>query len=179
MIAYGRGESPLPVLAVSLRKKTGMLQLVQLFRRRKNSTPSGHLALGAAGEKLALEHLESAGYRTVATNYVVPLGRGTRGQPVSGEIDIVAYEGNVLCFIEVKTRSSDSVATPERAVTLAKQRQIARAARRYRSYMNIGAEPYRFDVVGIVISESGVPEITLTRNFFADPLRRKRAHAAS
>lgn len=154
-----------------------MLRLARLFKPDKTSPPVSHLQLGAMGETLAAKFLESLGYRIVATNYSVPLGRGVRGHPVTGEIDIIAYERNVLCFIEVKTRSSDAVATPERAVTLSKQRQIARAAQRYRSYLQLDGEPYRFDVAGIVLKAGQPPGITLTRNFFADPLRSKRRFA--
>ncbi|MGH9928665.1 MAG: YraN family protein, partial [Pyrinomonadaceae bacterium] len=75
--------------------------------------PANHLALGRHGEALALAFLERAGYDVVATNFVLPIGRNTRGVVITSEIDIVAYDGMTLCFVEVKTRASDWFAPPE------------------------------------------------------------------
>ena len=61
-----------------------------------------HFGLGRRGENLALEHLERAGYRIVAANFSIPIGRNTRNVTVNAEIDLVAYDGPTLCFIEVK-----------------------------------------------------------------------------
>src|SRR6266446_6792895 len=91
-----------------------------------------HFELGSRGEALALEHLDRAGYHIVAANFSVPIGRNTRDVIVNAEIDIVAYDGLTLCFIEVKTRASDQFAPPQTNVDRRKQRQIARAARGYR-----------------------------------------------
>src|SRR2546428_10194607 len=91
-----------------------------------------HFELGQRGETLAIEHLERAGYRIVAANFSVPIGRNTRDVLINAEIDVVAYDGSTLCFIEVKTRGSDEFAAPQANVDLRKRRQIARAARGYR-----------------------------------------------
>src|SRR2546421_7380898 len=90
-----------------------------------------HFELGRRGEALAIEHLERSGYRIVAANFSVPIGRNTRDVMVSAEIDVVAYDGPTLCFVEVKTRASDEFTTPQANVDLRKRRQIARAARGY------------------------------------------------
>ena len=90
-----------------------------------------HLDLGRRGESLAADIFSEAGYRLVASNFKLGVGRNLRGALVQAEIDIVAYEGRV-CFIEVKTRASDCFAPPEANVDLRKQRQITRAARAYR-----------------------------------------------
>ena len=103
----------------------------------------------------------------VAVNFRTPVGRGLRGRKVTAEIDIIAYDGQVLAFVEVKTRASDEVVAPERAVDLRKQRQIARAARRYRRMMRVYEEPYRYDVV-TVIGRAGGDEIGLLRGYFDD-----------
>ena len=97
-----------------------------------NNPTAPHLALGQRGERLAAAYLERQGYRLVARNFVLPVGRNRRGAIVNAEIDIVGYDGPVLCFIEVKTRASDWYAAPEANVDLRKQRQITRAARVYR-----------------------------------------------
>src|SRR5712691_7707388 len=65
-----------------------------------------HFELGRLGETLAIEHLERAGYRIVAANFRVPIGRNTRDVIVNAEIDVVAYDGPTLCFVEVKTRGT-------------------------------------------------------------------------
>ena len=129
---------------------------------------AAHIILGERGEQLALRFLkEQEGYRIVATNFVVPLGRGLGGNKLTGEIDIVAYEGDTLAFIEVKTRASDQFVAPERAVDLRKQRQIARAARRYRQLMNVLDEPHRYDVVTVVTLGEG-DRVELLRSSFDD-----------
>src|SRR6266513_1898256 len=91
--------------------------------------------LGARGEALAIDHLERLGYRIVAANFSLPIGRNTRDVIVNGEIDVVAYDGPTLCFVEVKTRATDDFALPQANVDLRKRRQIARAARGYRRMM--------------------------------------------
>lgn len=149
---------------------------------------ASHLALGQQGELLAAEHLERAGYRLVASNFKLPVGRNRRGALVHSEIDIVAYERDVLCFVEVKTRRSDWFAPPEANVDLRKQRQISRAARVYRRTFNLTGAPFRYDVVSIVLPEASSatspaaiedgaatsPQIELLRNYWTDAKLRKR-----
>lgn len=135
--------------------------------------------LGRRGEELAAEFLESSGYRLVASNFKLPVGRSLRGAVVQAEIDCIAYEGATLCFVEVKTRSSTWFATPEANVDLRKQRQITRAARVYRRLFGLTAEPHRYDVVTVVLppeedGSSSIPQIELLRNFWTDEKFRKR-----
>jgi putative endonuclease len=138
------------------------------LRRRTNVARAAHLELGVRGERMALEYLRDyQGYQIVATNFQVPLGRGLRGQKLTAEIDVIAYEDDTLAFIEVKTRTSDDLVAPERAVDLRKQRQIARAARRYRQLMKVYQEPYRYDVVTVLPGGTG-DEIELFRGYFDD-----------
>src|SRR5437867_4637819 len=82
--------------------------------------------LGTRGEALAAEYLIKNGYRLVVSNFKVPVGRNSRDAQVTGEIDIIALDGKTLCFIEVKTRTSEDFAPVITAVDLRKQRQIAR-----------------------------------------------------
>jgi len=147
-----------------------------LYRSGVASSPP-HLELGEHGERVALAYLEDQGYRIVATNFRLPLGRGLHGQKLNAEIDVIAYEDNTVVFIEVKTRTSDEVATPERAVNLRKQRQIARAARRYRTLMKVMNEPYRYDVVTI-LSGSGRPRINLLRGYFDETVFHRSRYFA-
>jgi putative endonuclease len=150
-------------------------------RQDRTSTPSPpHFELGRQGEALALEHLEAAGYQVVAANVSLPVGRNRRGVIINAEIDVVAYDGPVLCFVEVKTRTSDEFASPQANVDLRKRRQIARAARAYRRMLGLADATYRFDVVTVVTSRDGRPPgIQLIRNFWTDEtLRRRPAYQA-
>jgi putative endonuclease len=140
-----------------------------------------HLALGARGERLAADLLERAGYRLVAANFKLPVGRNLRGAVVNAEIDLVAYDGATLCFVEVKTRRSGEFAAPEANVDLRKQRQITRAARAYRRTFGVSDEPHRYDVVALVLptddagaGEPAPPRAELLRNFWTDAKFRKR-----
>jgi len=125
---------------------------------------SSPLELGKLGEAYAAAYLEQVGYRLVAANFTLPVGRNLRGAIVTSEIDLVAYDGDTLCFVEVKTRASDWFAPPQVNVDLRKRRQIARAARAYRHMLGIEDQPYRYDVVTIVLDEP--PQIELLRNFW-------------
>jgi putative endonuclease len=139
-----------------------------------------HLALGMRGEALAALHLERAGYRLVASNFTVPVGRNRRGAVVHAEIDLIAYDGPVLCFIEVKTRASDWFAPPEANVDLRKQRQVSRAARAYRRVLGLTSASYRYDVLSVVLpcaeenEAAPPPRLELLRNFWTDEKFRKR-----
>jgi putative endonuclease len=137
--------------------------------------PPPHFELGRRGEALALEHLEQAGYRIVASNFSLPIGRNLRDVVVNAEIDIVAYDAATLCFVEVKTRVSDDFAPPQVNVDLRKRRQIARAALAYRRMLGLVNEPYRYDVVTVVANPDGAePRIQLLKGFWSDAQLKKR-----
>ena len=95
---------------------------------------------GSQYEKLAGAYLERCGYRVVAYNYRCRMG----------EIDLVAWHGAYLVFIEVKYREDANCGTPMEAVGYQKQRKISRTAMDYcRKYHIIPDTPCRFDVVAI------------------------------
>lgn len=148
-----------------------MIGAIKKALAKKRQRPAAaHLALGERGERAALRFLKRReGYQIVATNFRVPLGRGLTGHKLTAEIDIIAYDGDQLVFIEVKTRASDEFIAPERAVDLRKQRQIARAARRYRQLMKVTDETYRYDVV-TVIARDGGDRVEVLRNYFDDSI---------
>jgi putative endonuclease len=131
-------------------------------------------SLGKLGEEYAAAYLDQLGYRLVAANFTLPVGRNLRGAVVNAEIDLVAYDGDTLCFIEVKTRASDWFAPPQINVDLRKRRQITRAARVYRQMLGIEDEPHRYDVVTIVLNDAATPRIELLRNFWTEESLRKR-----
>jgi putative endonuclease len=106
----------------------------------------GRRGIGQRWERLAERRLVEAGYRLLQRNY--------RGR--AGEIDLIAEQAGVLCFVEVKGRSGTGFGAPEEAVTLEKQRRIARAALEYLSRRRLAdSTPCRFDVVCIVDRGSG------------------------
>ena len=129
---------------------------------------------GALGETYAAAYLDQLGYRLVASNFTVPVGRNRRGAVVTAEIDIIAYDQDILCFVEVKTRSSDWFAPPEVNVDRRKRRQITRAARVYRQMLGIENDPHRYDVVTVIIDNDATPRIELLRNFWTEESLRKR-----
>ena len=139
-----------------------------------------HVALGRRGETLAAAFLERAGYALVAANFELPVGRNLRGAIVRAEIDLVAYEGDVLCFVEVKTRASDWFAAPAANVDRRKQRQITRAARVYRRTFGLNHTPYRYDVVSVILppatddQPTPNPRLELLRDFWTEAKFRKR-----
>ena len=130
--------------------------------------------IGDRGESLALEFLERSGYRIVAANFIAPIGRNNVGAQVKGEIDIVALDGDTLCFVEVKTRSATDFAGPLSNVDLRKQRVVTRTARVYRRLFSIRNVKYRFDVITVVGPHSGEPEIELLQSFWTEGKFRKR-----
>ncbi|MDQ3473972.1 MAG: YraN family protein [Acidobacteriota bacterium] len=91
---------------------------------KKLNSPPLPSDLGRRGEELAAAYLDQLGFQIVAANFTVPVGRNRNDAVVSVEIDLVAYEGPVLCFVEVKTRASDWFASPTANVDLRKQRQV-------------------------------------------------------
>ena len=131
-------------------------------------------SLGHLGETYAVAYLDQLGFRLVAANFTVPIGRNLRGAIVTAEIDIIAYDQDTLCFVEVKTRSSDWFAPPEVNVDRRKRRQITRAARVYRQMLGIENEPHRYDVVTVIIDDDAAPRIELLRNFWTEESLRKR-----
>ena len=136
-------------------------------------------SLGQLGETYAAAHLDQLGYRLVAANFTLPIGRNLRGAVVNTEVDLVAYDSDTLCFIEVKTRASDWFAPPQVNVDLRKRRQITRAARVYRRMLGIESEPYRFDVVTVILNDDSTPQIELLRNFWTEESIRRKRHWAS
>lgn len=142
-------------------------------------SPARHLDLGRRGEELAVAFLQQVGYRIVALNFAIPVGRNRLGTPIIVEVDIVGYEVDVLCFIEVKTRSSAWFAEPQVNVDRRKQRQIVRAARAYRRMFGLENARYRYDVVTLVVAEdlrpSISPDIQLLRSYWRENELKKRA----
>ena len=99
-----------------------------------------HQRTGRRGEEDAYFHLRKLGYVMVARNFRSPRRRG--------EIDLIGWEGDVLCFIEVKTRASHDVKTAEAAVDRHKRREVARMIREYLRGVPQVCQ-WRFDIVSV------------------------------
>lgn len=108
--------------------------------------------LGDAAEELAAQYLERLGYRIVARNV----------HARRGELDIVAIEDDVLCFVEVRARKSSRFGAPEETVGAIKQRRIVHAAERFLISWKRPEMACRFDVIAV---EPG-PAFTLFRDAF-------------
>ena len=130
--------------------------------------------LGAEGEALAAAFLVENGYRSVMANFKVPIGRNGRGAQVTGEIDIIALDGETLCFVEVKTRRSDEFTPVITAIDRRKQRQITRTAIGYRRLFGVFEMPHRFDAVTILMTPDKNPKIDLIKGFWSESQFRKR-----
>jgi putative endonuclease len=139
------------------------------------SKPSPTKLFGEHGESLAARFLIKNGYRLVVANFKVPVGRNNNGAQVTGEIDLIALDGDVLCFVEVKTRRSAEFTPVLTAVDLRKQRQITRTAKVYRKIFGIRDVEYRYDVVTVLMPKDEKPKIELVKGFWNEGKFRKRS----
>jgi putative endonuclease len=126
--------------------------------KRFGDLPHTH-ARGAAGEEAAEEFLRLSGYRIVARNVRTKVG----------ELDLVALDGDTLCFIEIKTRSSSEFGRAVEAVGPHKQRRLAKAALLFLA-KNRSQRPCRFDVLGLDRARDGAWSFTLVKNAFDAPV---------
>lgn len=115
----------------------------------------GNIAMGARAESLVASWYEENGFSVLARNWSCK----------SGEIDIVASDGRLIVFCEVKARSSERYGSASEAVTVAKQRRVRTAAREYlhaaRSSRGRGLPQgleVRFDVALVVASSMEIIE---------------------
>ncbi|WP_019532516.1 YraN family protein [Paenibacillus ginsengihumi] len=105
--------------------------------------------LGTAGEQAAENYVIGQGYVVLARNW----------RCRTGELDLVALEGETLVFIEVRTRSAGSVSfgTPQESVDPRKRRKVLETARVYVHQHRLHDRQIRFDVIAVVADEQGVP----------------------
>ena len=116
-----------------------------------------HQRTGRRGEEAAYFHLRRLGYTMVARNFRSPRCRG--------EIDLIGWENDVLCFVEVKTRSTRDVKTGVAAVDRHKRREVAAVVREYLRRLPPSCQ-WRFDVVSVYYDRSTAsqPQIEVFRN---------------
>ena len=115
-------------------------------------------AVGRFGEDLAARYLDGAGLQLLERNW----------RCSEGELDIVARDGDVICFVEVKTRSTTAFGAPVEAMTPAKVARIHRLALRWldEHRESVGWRAMRFDVVSVVRLAPGGPTVEHLRGVF-------------
>jgi putative endonuclease len=129
------------------------------FRLFLGGQPSGSpdsLSLGRRGEDLAVRALKKKDYRILAR----------RERSRLGEIDIVARDGKVLVFVEVKTRRGHRFGAPIEAVDHRKQKKLTRLALAYAARRGWSESPMRFDVVGVEFPADRRPQVRIYQNAF-------------
>lgn len=115
-----------------------------------------HLQMGRDGEAAAVKYLQGRDYRIIALNW--------RHKHL--EVDIIAEDGGILTFVEVKTRTGTAYGLPFEFVDAAKQAKLVRAANHYIATNRYGGE-IRFDVVSMLYAaESGTYDIQLIKDAF-------------
>ena len=125
-------------------------------------------ALGLEGEEAAARHLESRGLRVVER----------RWRCRAGEIDLVAEDGGVLVFVEVKARGGAGYGTPAEAVTPSKQRRLVTLASWFLAERDAHERPCRFDVVEVLPAANGAVHVRHLADAFRpgwDTRRRRRS----
>jgi putative endonuclease len=120
------------------------------FHRQRNNHERGKV-----GEDEAVQWLERQGFEVVERNFA---GR-------SGEIDLIAFEGETLCFLEIKARSGPGFGPALAAVGRMKQRRLSRTAVLFMATRHLERRPCRFDVLGLDWTD-GAWRFSLVRDAF-------------
>jgi len=115
--------------------------------------------LGLAGEQLAERHLRGKGFKTIARRY----------RTSTGEIDMIMRDGDTTVFVEVKTQQDRVRLDPELRVNAAKQRKLAITARIWLKKKRLEHKPVRFDIVGVIIPETGPSSVQHYPEAFVPP----------
>lgn len=122
-----------------------------------DGTPRDHQWIGRYGERVAVSWLRAQGCQILSRNY-----RGPKG----GEVDIIARDGKLLLFIEVKTRTGKQSMRPLDAVDLEKQALIERGAQHWITQLGHPKPPWRHDVLEIILEEGQKPRVNQVKDAF-------------
>ena len=118
------------------------------------------ISFGRRSEIDGAGYLRNLGFRVVASQYRIS----------AGEVDLIAWEGDILVFIEVKARQSG--APPEDAVGFRKQQRVIRAAHSYMARYHLQDHSYRFDILGVTAIPDCEPVFRLLRDAFREPANK-------
>ena len=116
-----------------------------------------HIAIGALGERVAAAYLRGEGRKVLYRNFRSPKG---------GEVDLVARDGEVLSFVEVKTRTSEEFGRPLDAVDKGKEELIERGADEWLRLLGTREIPWRFDVVEVILKDGKRPKVNVVHDAF-------------
>ncbi len=134
-------------------------------RRVKKTTLPAHLLTGLEGEEAAFFYLCRKGYTVVAR-------RWSAGN-LPGDLDLVAWQGQILCFIEVKTRTARDATPAETAIDSHKRKTLRRLARQYMRQLPFESAPQvRFDVISVYLVPGMNPDFMHFENAFGWDERR-------
>ncbi len=114
--------------------------------------------IGSAGENIAAAYLKRHGYKIIERNFSVHK---------VGEIDIIARDGEYLCFVEVRLRSRDDYGTPAETVNYAKQKRLIRAAEVYLAKNDLTQALVRFDVAEVYGGKNSAKTVLIKDAFWA------------
>jgi putative endonuclease len=113
--------------------------------------------LGQWGERRCESFLKKKGFRKLARNFSCR----------SGEIDLIMVDSEgAIIFVEVRTKTDEGFSPPEESVTYSKKEKLLRTARYFLAAHSIENRPFRFDVVTIVLGQSGPARIKHYENAF-------------
>jgi putative endonuclease len=128
-------------------------------RRGRTAALPAHLVTGLEGEEAAFFHLRRKGYTVVAR-------RWTAGN-LPGDLDLIAWQGPLLCFVEVKTRTARDLTPAEASIDSHKRNVLRRLARQYmRQLPGEAAGQARFDVISVYLVPGQEREVTHFENAF-------------
>ena len=99
---------------------------------------------GKAGEEAAARYLSGRGFKILSRNYVCPLG----------ELDVIAQDGDVLVFVEVRARTGTVFGLPQESITTKKRRKLRQLAWYYLKATNQAAASCRFDAVAVLLDRN-------------------------
>jgi putative endonuclease len=155
----------MPALVNALERALSGLDHVARRRGREVTLPA-HLLTGIEGEDAAYFHLRRKGYIMVAR-------RWSAGN-LPGDIDLIAWQGELLCFIEVKTRTARDLSPAEIAVDSHKRHTLRRLARQYVRQLPLPQAPeVRFDVMSVYLEPGRKKEFEHFENAFGWSERRQ------
>jgi putative endonuclease len=154
------------------RTRAGWLErtiagLDEIARSRGRNCIPEHLRTGIAGEDAALFFLRRKGYIVVARRW----SSGDR----PGDVDLIAWQGSLLCFVEVKTRTAQDMTPAEAAVDRLKRYTLRRLATKYLRQLPTGERPpVRFDVISVYLVPGRERQFVHFENAFGWEEHRER-----
>jgi putative endonuclease len=141
-------------LRVRVNLMESAVNAIERAAARRRPERAQHLETGQLGERAAFFWLMRRGYVVVA--------RAWHSSRAPGDLDLIAWspksQGNTLCFIEVKTRTTHAVAAAHLAVDPRKRRILRRLARHYMRQLPPGGANSRFDILSIYFERDKPPD---------------------